>query len=227
MQETLPYCGPVPHMKVVDRPGLTEDSPPRPPLRPAAPPSAQQPPKPAAQKPQTPPKPAGWGPQFPPWPAIPKLQTPTKPAAQRPQYQPKPGAPKSAAVVPPSPPQSTPVFVPEEEDEEESDEEEEAPARLIRRTVSIVRGPSASCRTCPSTSCRAAERLGRRQITEVHCSTTPGSQSQFLRTASSCYVHGRDTDISLDEGMLIITCPRILTKLTFESNEITAMLLAR
>lgn len=196
MQESLPYCGPVPHLKAVNRPGLTESSPPLPPVaKPAtAPPSAAAPVSPSAQKPQQPPKPAVLKPQIPP-----------KLAAQRPRPSPKPDMPKSPAPnAPPVPPRSTSVVVPEETeetDEEESDDEEEAPIQLIGRTVSIIRAPSASCRTCPSAWCRAAERLSRQQKTDVHCSTTPGEKSQFLRTASSCYVHGRDTDLSINEGM--------------------------
>lgn len=193
MQESLPYCGPVPHLKAANRPGLTESSPPLPPVaKPATPPpSAAAPVSPTAQKPQQPPKPV-----------VQKPQNPPKPAAQRPQPPPKPDMPKSAAPnAPPVPPRSTSVVVPEEAEEEESNDEEEAPIQLIRRTVSIIRAPSASCRTCPSALCRAAERLSRQQKTEVHCSTNPGEKSQFLRTASSCYVHGRDTDLSINEGM--------------------------
>ncbi|KAE9974344.1 hypothetical protein EG328_003928 [Venturia inaequalis] len=122
MQEYLPYCGPVPHLKAVDRPGLTEDSPPLPPLaKPAiSPPSATAPVPPPAQKPQPPPKPANQKPQDPP-----------QPAQQRPQFSPKTFMPKSVAAAHPLQ-GSTPAVVPEDEDEEEeSGDEEEAPTQFM------------------------------------------------------------------------------------------------
>lgn len=190
VQESLPYCGPVPHLKAVNRPGLLEGSPPLPPLA-----------KPAIS-PALAPTPVAPAPQYPPKPAVQNPPTPPKPAAQKPQGPPKLGTAKTIAPnLPPALPRSTSTVTMEEEgDDEESDEEEESPSKLVRRTVSIIRAPSASCRTCPRAWCKAAERLNRRQKTEVHCSTTPGSRSQFLRTMNSCYVHGRDTDLSIDEG---------------------------
>lgn len=188
MQEPLPYCGPVPHLKAVNRPGLLEDSPPvvKPASKPATPLAAAGGPPPPVSKPQG-------------------TTTPTSAKSVPPN-------------APPVPPRSTSAIVPDEEDE---DDEEESPLKLRARTVSIIRVPSASCRTCPRASCKAAERLARRQKTKVHCSTTPGSTNQFLRTANSCYVHGRDTDLSRDEGMSNLTDK--MTELTFDSEKTTEM----
>ncbi|TID14249.1 hypothetical protein E6O75_ATG09328 [Venturia nashicola] len=127
MQESLPYCGPVPHLKAVNRPGLTEDSPPIPPI-----PKSATPPFPAvapisspAQKLQPPRKPAN---QKPP--------TPPKPATQRPPPPPKPGTHKPVAAEPPMPLRNTAEITPGEADEEdESDDEEEAPTQLTGRTL--------------------------------------------------------------------------------------------
>jgi hypothetical protein len=187
MQEPLPYCGPVPHLKGVNRPGLLEDS--RPVVQPVVP--------------QAP---------------LPVVSAAPQPPVQKPQGPDKPASAKSSPPnSPPVPPKSTPKIVPEEEEGE--DDDEEGLSGLKGRTVRIIRAPSASCRTCPKPSCKAAEWLARRQKTKVHCSTTPGSARQFLRTTNSCYLHGKDTDLSMDEGKSDLS--NDVTRLTFGSEEIT------